>query len=194
MKRLINTNSNYIFDNKLQNDKGANYFGFDTKIFKQYVCLGTFSLLVVMILFVMLSFQNRTVNVMKLTNVEMRDISECYYRIGELQEGKNGDLVKGEFIDSEMVYDYYDYGIDCYGKAVYSNVRFVLIGDEELYVMPTKLSFRENIDVDNMDISKDGYYGFTACIPQKYSEIYNYVKKGYLVRNLEGEYKLYVVQ
>lgn len=136
-------------------------------------------------------------------NNEIRIFDESSFNQGAIEDVKfeiepfseeaenEAQIIKGWFILPGVTYQYYNYGNDAERSGVYNYLNLCFIKDGKVYVLPTKLELRD--DVNN--IISDGidyrYSGFRANVPENYSHLIKEGSIAFLVQNPDGVNTLY---
>lgn len=91
------------------------------------------------------------------------DINDVSYCIEGYGTNDDGDLlINGWFLKEGISYDYYNYGNDNHSQSVYNNMHIAFVNDEEVYLVPTKLIKREDVNLIIDDGIDYKYSGFTS--------------------------------
>ena len=62
------------------------------------------------------------------------------------QDDNGNTWLQGWCVRKGVTYRYYNYGLDCTADAVYTNLHLCLVEGDSVYVIPTKLSDRDDIE------------------------------------------------
>ncbi|SEP95137.1 hypothetical protein [Butyrivibrio sp. TB] len=146
------------------------------------------------ILVVLLSYE-----VYKNNHVVVRDISE--FSIGDdssityeienpFQLSDDGYYyVSGWFVQKDNMYEYYNYGADLHSEGPYNDMHFCLIENDSCYIIPTKLTRRDDVE-SVLEGKEKGYCGFFSRVKGDFDN--DEIQYGMLTVNPEGAETLYV--
>ena len=128
----------------------------------------------------------------KLNSFSIGERKEIEYNIDYQGVSSDGSyLVKGWCVKPGVEYSFYNYGNDAYRKSVYNNMHIGFTDGETVYILPTKLENRDDIDQYINDGIDYQFCGFQSRLPKEKS---GRIKKGALVliwKNPDGSQELY---
>lgn len=148
-------------------------------------------LIILAILLLYEAYENNHVVVRDISEISIGDNSSITYEIeNPFQLSDDGYYyVSGWFVQKDNMYEYYNYGADLHGEGPFNNMHFCLIDNDYCYIIPTKLTRKD--DVDPVQDGKEmGYCGFFSRVRGDFDN--NEIQYGMLIVNPEGVETLYV--
>ena len=111
--------------------------------------------LVVGILLLIYSYENKAVYLYSRYNFDSGALGDVQYNVESVTADEmNNSIVKGWFVKPGVAYDFYNYGNDVESSGVYNYLNFCLINDDKVYIFPTKLELRPDVNnLKNLSIS-----------------------------------------
>lgn len=109
------------------------------------------------------------------------------------QDDSGNTWLQGWCVRKGVTYRYYNYGLDCTADAVYTNLHLCLVEGDSVYVIPTKLSDRDDIETVIGDGIDYRCSDFTAKIPKKQTHLLTEDNLGIIMTAPDGEELLYEI-
>ena len=157
------------------------------------VLLPLLAIFAVCVLFLLYDTENNEILVYDESSFSQGAIKDVKFEIESISERdeRGAQIIKGWFILPGVTYQYYNYGNDAERNGVYNYFNLCFLKDGKLYVLPTKLELRD--DVNNL--ISDGidyrYSGFQANLPKNYSHLIKEGSIAFLVKNPDGVNTIY---
>ncbi|MCC6093690.1 MAG: hypothetical protein LIV24_01470 [Eubacterium sp.] len=158
------------------------------------VVLSVAAALAVCALFLIYRNENNAVRFYNRNTFQSGAIGDIRYDVESVTaDEKNNSTIKGWFVKPGVTYDFYNYGNDAERTGVYNYLNVCLIDADRVYVLPTKLEIRQDVN----DLIGDGtdykFSGFEAYVPSKYSYLFDNCSYGFLSRDPDGRQTLYAM-
>lgn len=136
--------------------------------------------------------ENRRIEEKNLSSFTMGNKKDIEYKIEYKGLNNKGSyFIKGWCIKPGIEYSYYNYGNDAHKKSVYNNMHLGYLKKNTVYIIPTKLENRDDVDQYINDGIDYRFCGFQSIIPK---EKLGKIEKGELVliwKNPDGTQELY---
>ncbi len=164
----------------------------------QYMIVAFFmliSLFAVIILFALYAREDDSLSIVSLDSFKEGDPSNLLYDIEAFQYDSDGAcLVNGWAIKPGVTYHFYNYGNDAERNTVYNNMRIGFTDGESVYIMPTKLEQRTDVNELINDGIDYAYCGFRSRLPVRYTESVEYNIVVLIWQNPDGTQELYYLE
>ncbi len=148
--------------------------------------------LVVGILLLIYRYENKAVYLYSRYNFDSGALGDVLYNVESVTADEmNNSIVKGWFVKPGVAYDFYNYGNDVESSSVYNYLNFCFINDDKVYIFPTKLELRPDVNNYIGDGVDYKYAGFEAYVPSKYSYLFEECSFAFLSRDPAGVKTLY---
>lgn len=175
-------------------DKKKDWPGFTARQEKHLLLIiSVTAVLVVGVLLLIYRHENSTVYLRDRNSFDSGAIEEVQYSVESITvDEMNNSIVKGWFVKPGVTYDFYNYGTDTEGSGVYNYLNFCFIDADSVYVFPTKLEVRSDVNdyiADGIDYK---YAGFEAYVPSEYSYLFDKCSFAFLSQTPDGVKTLYV--
>lgn len=136
---------------------------------KQYIFFVSFTVVafVAFITLLGLAFrEDRTVKTAEVRSFRRGKPSDIQFKV-ESQHYEDGTyVISGWAVKPGVTYTYYNYGNDKRHNSVYNNMHLGFVDGNTVYILPTKLSQRDDVDRFMNDGIDYAYCGFTAELPK----------------------------
>lgn len=143
-------------------------------------------------LLVLFAREDKNVKTAAVSSFTQGKPSDIQYKVESRQYDGNGAyVISGWAVKPGVTYSFYNYGNDAERSCVYNNMHVGFVDGETVYILPTKLSQRDDVNQlinDGIDYS---YCGFTAQLPKNKT---GKIENGSLVliwKNPDGSQELY---
>lgn len=137
--------------------------------------------------------ENNTVHQYKRSSFNEDAIVSVKYNLESISADKSGnETIKGWFVLPGATYDFYNYGNDANRSSVYNYLNVCLVEGDDVYVLPTKLEGRSDVNDTIGDGIDYKYAGFQAWLPYRYSFLSDKCSFAFLTQNPDGVKTLYV--
>lgn len=147
----------------------------------------------VLSLFLFVNIENNRVIKRNISEYQTEYTADTVYEIKNIESDTKGNVyIDGIFAVKGLSYDFFNYANDNHDKGVYAYYHFCLIDENEVYVMPTKLSEDNEINEMLNDGNNYRYSVFDAKVPKKYAEALNSFKRGIVSRSPDGKESIYI--
>lgn len=119
--------------------------------------------------------ENSQVRVESLESFPVGDPSEIIYEVSgeEIYDDRGTHLIMGWAVKPGKVYSFYNYGNDAYRERVYNNMYLGCTDGNDVFILPTKLSKRDDVDALINDGIDYAYCGFSSLLPAGIKEQMN---------------------
>lgn len=150
------------------------------------------SLVLISVIMILYDQESRKIKCESLNSFTAGDTKDIRYNIDYQGQNQDGTYsVIGWCIKPGKVYSYYNYGNDATRAGVYNNMRIGFTDGQTVYILPTKLENRDDVDQSINDGTDYQYCGFRSMIPNVQV---GRIEKGSLVliwKNPDGSEELY---
>lgn len=151
------------------------------------------SMLIVGALLLVYNHENNKVHHYYRSEFEEKSIAEARCDIEAISEDEEGDCyIKGWFVLPGITYDFYNYGNDNHSSSAYNYVNVCVVDKNDIYVLPTKLEERQDVNEligDGVDYK---YSGFQAKVSSELSNLVENKSIAFLVKDPDDKKTLYV--
>jgi len=150
-----------------------------------------FSLVIAILFLVFFESENQSIKVESIEKYAAGDLDDLIYAVYMDPPGDREVFVTGWAIKPGATHTIYNYGNDMIKECVYNNMRVAFTDGERVYIMPTKLARRDDVDrliVGDIDY---GYCGFTSHIPSGSQALVDDASLVLIWRDPDGTEELY---
>lgn len=139
--------------------------------------------------------ESGSLNISNLVDYQMGSADQIAYDIEDLQYQSDGSCVlRGWCVQPCVTYPFYNYGEDKHSSGVYNNIHVGYLSDDQIYIAPTRLEQREDVNRIMDDGIDYGYCGFQARIPEDNVEAFENGTLVLLLQNPDGTEQLYELE
>lgn len=120
--------------------------------------------------------------------------SDIQYKVESRGYDDGTYVISGWAVKPGVTYTFYNYGNDKERSGVYNNMHIGFVDGDTVYILPTKLSQRDDVDRFMNDGIDYAYCGFTAELPESRT---GRIENGDLVliwKNPDGSQEIYYMQ
>ena len=122
----------------------------------------------------------------------MGDIKQIQYDIEEVTSDKAGNYyIKGWCILKNVRYGYFNYGNNKTSSNVYNNMHLCIIDANKVYILPTKLEKRQDVNEFINDGIDYKYCGYRAKLNNNYISLISEHSWRIILKNIDGEESIY---
>lgn len=147
------------------------------------------------VLFLIYHHENTTISLYDKDSFPNSAIENVQYSIESVSTDQKGNCtITGWFIQPGVTYSFYNYGNDATRSGVYNYLNVCFVDGEYIYVLPTKLEERADVNDSIGDGINYRYAGFHAYVPSQYSYLLDKRSFGFLSQKPDGAKTLYVLE
>lgn len=111
--------------------------------------------------------EDSTVREEELSSYSVGAVEDIAFHIDSSGYDKNGNYyISGWCVKPGVVYEYYNYGNDAHRSGVYNNMHFGFSDGTRVFLLPTKLERREDVNSLLNDGIDYGFCGFRSILPK----------------------------
>lgn len=152
------------------------------------------ALVFISVLMILYYREGREIKSERLNSFTVGDNKDIRYKIDYQGQNQDGTYsVIGWCVKPGKVYSYYNYGNDATRASVYNNMRIGFTDGQMVYILPTKLENRDDVDQSINDGTDYQFCGFRSMIPK---DQVGRIEEGSLVliwKNPGGSEELYYI-
>jgi hypothetical protein len=130
----------------------------------------------------------------KMDNFVLSDEKDLCYNIENYAEVTNKKAeISGWLVQKGQTYEYYNYGANVHGAGVYNNMHLACVDDnsEQVYILPTQLSIRNDVTEYIADGIDYKYSGFESKFPVYYEQLIDKNGLYVVIKDTDGNQFIY---